>query len=123
MENRRYEEIPEFSREQVEAAIRRDDPKELLYVAVSAALHAEDRLWAEGVCVRLASHPHVTVRGDALMGFGHLARLYGALDAEKVRPLIDLGLRDRDPYVRGHAHDAAADVEHFLGWNIARPAV
>jgi hypothetical protein len=116
-----YEPIPEYSREEIRAALERDDSSALLYAVLSAALYDPELEWAEALCVRLATHAHFNVRGNALLGFGHLARLHGRLDRAKVQPLIEAGLHDADDYVRGHANDAADDVEHFLGWRLSRP--
>jgi hypothetical protein len=35
-----------------------------------------NREWGEGVCARLANHEHFNVRGNAILGFGHLARIH-----------------------------------------------
>lgn len=106
--------------EDVEAAIVRNQPEELLIAVLSAALYGLDLNWAEGVCHRLAVHPHFNVRGNAILGFGHLARIHGRLDRSVVLPLIQAALVDPHQYVRSHPHDAADDVEHFLGWSVAR---
>ena len=121
MEPPRYEPIPELTRTEVEAAIARDDPDELLRAVLAAALQAEDGAWAEDVCARLAAHPHPDVRGNAVLGLGHLARVHGRLDRERAMPLLEAALADADEHVRGQADAAADDVEHFLGWRTSRP--
>lgn len=115
-----YEVIHRMSRAEVEAAFERDDPEELLRAVLAAALHAEDGEWATSVCMRLASHQDVVVRGNAILGLGHLARRWGRLDPA-MRDLIEAGLRDPDPHVRGQAEAAADDVQQFLHWPITRP--
>lgn len=117
----RYEALPELSPAGVEAAVRRGDPDELLRAVLSAALYAADPEWAAGVCLRLAAHPHPGVRGNAVLGLGHLARLHGRLDRARVQPVLEAALSDPDPFVRGQADAAVDDVEHFLGWRTARP--
>jgi hypothetical protein len=116
--NLKYEPIPVFTRTEVEVAIQRDDPQELLYAVLSAALHAEDQEWAQDVCLRLAFHPHSNVRGNAILGFGHIARVHRYLDRARVQPIIERALNDPDEYVRGHAVDAVDDIEHFLRWRL-----
>ncbi len=105
----------------MEAALLRDDPGELARAVLAAALHAEDGAWAEDVCARLASHASPTVRGNAVLGFGHVARVHGALGRERAMPILEAALADADEYVRGQAHAAVDDVEHFLGWRTSRP--
>jgi hypothetical protein len=116
-----YEAIPEWGRAEVEAAIERNVPEELLYAVVSAAMYANDAEWAESVCLRLATHPHFNVRGNALLGFGHIARIHRRLSRRRVLPLLEAGFHDPHDYVRGHAHGAADDISHYLGWRIRRP--
>ena len=75
-----------------------------------------DCRWAQDICVRLAQHADPTVRGNAVLGFGHLARTCRHLDESLVRPLVEAALRDKERYVFGHATDAVADLSDYLGW-------
>jgi len=92
-------------------------PDELLYAPIVVGMNAADcdRLWAESICLRLADHPHFNVRGNAVLGLGHIARTCRALTAETAFPVIERGLQDPHPYVRGHADNAASDVHIYLG--------
>lgn len=117
----RYEAIEPRSKDAVESAMSRNDPNELLYAVLSAALYSDDPDWAEGICLRLAEHEHFNVRGNAILGFGHLARIHRRLNECRVKPLIEAALRDKSDYVRSQASAAADDVEFFLKWEIHRP--
>ena|SRR6266550_2157750 len=119
----RYEAIARRSKDEVESAISTNDPEELLYAVLSAALYADDREWAEDICLRLSSHEHFNVRGNAILGLGHIARIHGDLDELRAKPVIEAALQDENDYVRGHANDAADDVEAFLKWEVERPRV
>ena len=119
MERASYEAIEFRGEAAAEATIARNEPAELLYVPVAVSLHAERLAWAQGVCARLAVHPHFNVRGNAVLGFGHLARRFGWLERAVVAPLVVRALADADPYVRGQAHAAVDDLQHFLGWDLA----
>jgi hypothetical protein len=116
----KYEKIKELSRVEIEAAILRNDLGELSIAVLSAALYGEDRSWAEDVCFRLASHEHENVRGNAILGFGHIARIARQLDEAKVKPLIESALEDPSAYVRGQAEGTKDDVEFFLRWRFKR---
>jgi hypothetical protein len=116
----KYEEIQQMSAEQIDSIILRNQPDELLIAVLSAALYADDVKWAEDVCAKLANHENDNVRGNAILGFGHIARIHGKLTESKVRPLVEAALRDNSKYVRGHADAAADDIAHFLGWNFDR---
>ena len=112
----KYEEITELSKTEIEAAILRDNPDELLYAVLSAALYSEDSAWAEDVCVRLATHEHYNVRGNAILGFGHIARIHEKLDEAKIKPLVEAALEDESEYVRGQAENAKDDIKFCLRW-------
>ncbi len=117
-EKRFYQRPPDTTAEEAEAAIARDDPAELYVVPISVSMYHEDLEWSQAICIRLSKHQDATVRGNAVLGFGHLARRFRKLDEGVVRPIIENALLDAEPYVRGQAHDAADDVAHFLGWKV-----
>jgi hypothetical protein len=110
-----YEPIPEITRTEIEQALKRNDPEELLIVVLSAALYLEPE-FAELICLQLTTHPHFIVRGNAILGFSHIARLHNRLNKQLVKPLIINALTDKNEYVRGHARDVREDLEHFLNW-------
>src|SRR4051812_39906816 len=95
---------------------------QLAHVVVGVALHGDVER-AATLCCTLASHPHSGVRGNALLGLGHLARLHRGtgLARNVVERLVRTGLTDSEPYVRAQADNAADDLEQFLGWRIPRP--
>ncbi len=108
--------IPALSDNAERAALERNDPAEPITAILSAALRSTDREFAQGVCVKLSNHEHFNVRGNALLGLGHIARIDGRLDEMIVAPLITAGLQDGHEFVRGQAESAKDDIEEFLGW-------
>ena len=111
-----YEAIRELSREEVEEVESRNDPAELLYAVLSIALYDGDAGFAETFCLRYSDHENFNVRGNAILGFGHIARIHGRLNESKVKPVIIAALSDADDYVRGQANGAKDDTEWFLKW-------
>lgn len=101
----------------VEAVLARGLPDELLHVPIVVSLDPPDCVWSLAICRRLSAHPDTRVRANAILGFGHLARMCGALEPD-VRQLIESALDDPDENVRFKANDAAHDINHFLGWNL-----
>ena len=118
MSSLKYESIEFHGEESAEAAIARDDPAELLYVPVAASLYSDDLEWAQHLCARLAEHPHLNVRGNAILGFGHLARRFRHLDRAVVEPLVLDALADSNPYVRSQADSVVDDLRHYLDWHL-----
>ena len=107
-----------WTEEDMESAIERNQPDELLYVPILVSMDPPDCVWAQDVCLRLSRHSNYIVRGNAILGFGYLARTCRALDERQVKPLIESALRDGDEYVRGQADSAASDVVQYLGWQV-----
>jgi hypothetical protein len=104
-----------------EHAVIRDDPFELQDLILEIAIDSEARLFAEHCCVQLTKHRNAEVQGNSLRGFGHLARRFGILDPNRIRPLIQNGLYARSEAVRREAESAADDTETFLSWRFDRP--
>lgn len=117
----RYQPIEPMSREDAERAVVSANPEVVLRAVLAVALHDGELAWAEAFCERFVRHPDPGVRGSALLGFGHLARRFRRLDAERVQPLLEAGLADSDAWVRGQSDSAADDAEFFLGWRLRRP--
>jgi len=107
-----------WTKQDVEAVVARGAPDELLYVPIVVSMDPPDCAWSERICLALATHTDFNVRGNAILGFGHLARTCGKLNLTAVVPIIATALRDEHEYVRGHAHDAAGDLLHYLGVRI-----
>ncbi|WCL54132.1 hypothetical protein [Gimibacter soli] len=104
----------------IEAIIAGPSHEDRCMLPIWLSLDPPEDVDVEALCVRLAHHEHPNVRGNAILGFGHLARVTGELNREIVVPLVEAALKDEDAYVRGHADDAASDIQHFLGWKIKR---
>ncbi len=105
----------------IEAALDRADPQELLYVPIVVGMNAADCQpgWAEEICLRLAVHPNFNVRGNAILGLGHIARTCRVLDTKASVPVINAALQDEDEFVRGHAVSAAEDLSVCLGIHLS----
>ena len=99
----------------VDCLIRQKTDEELSRLVIAVAMHEENFAFAEAVCLRLAESKEATVRGNAILGFGHIARRAKTLIEEKrARALIDAGMKDESEYVRGQAVSASDDVTFFI---------
>jgi hypothetical protein len=114
------EAIAPVTERQLQEALARNVPEELQLVVLAVALHESDAERAFATCARLADHPDFGVRGNAMLGFGHIARRHRRLD-ERALPMIEAGLQDSAAWVRGQADSAAEEVQTLLGWEIERP--
>lgn len=116
----RYETIPKWTPSEIEAIVVQNHSDEVCIAALSAALYADDPLWAEAICLRLAHHSSEAVRGNAILGFGHIARIHRQLTQTLTQPAIEHALHDESSYVRSQAENAADDVNLFLRWELQR---
>ena len=64
---------------------------------------------------RLVALADETVRGNAVLALGHIARIHGALDRAKADAILRRAKGDDSAYVRGQAEAAGDDIAHFLG--------
>lgn len=103
------------------AAIADDDVNQLPVLIIAAALNEDDRSSLENACIALSSHPNETIRGNAILGFGHIARRFQAI-GDSVHEIVRRGTKDESEYVRGQAYAAADDLECFLGLTLANEA-
>ena len=99
-------------------AIATDDVARLPVLIVAAALNEEDRSIIESACIELSNHTNETIRGNAILGFGHIARRFRVVGAG-VQEIVRRGMKDASEYVRGQAYAAADDLECFLGFTFA----
>jgi hypothetical protein len=67
--------------------------------------------------VELSAHSHFHVRGNAILGFSHIAQRFGYLDREIVQPIIQASPLDEVEYVRGQAIATMDDTAFLLGWD------
>lgn len=104
-------------KEDVQKVIDENNSEDLLYVPIVITMDPLDFDWAENICVTLSEYPDFNVRGNAILGFSHLARVCGKLNENIVRPVIERALNDENEYVKGHAQDAVEDIMHYLEWN------
>jgi hypothetical protein len=119
-ERRIYQAIDPVTNDDAEAALVRNDPEELLLVAIGVGMYSDDLMWSETFCLGLAQHPHFNVRGNAILSFGHLARRFRTLEKPESIDAIRRGLADSDEFVRGQAESAADDVEWFAKIKVRR---
>jgi hypothetical protein len=111
-----YEPIPDWTDAEIHRIIEHGDLRELALVPLVASMEPTSRVHAEQICLRFASHPDVNVRGNAMEGFGHIARIFRSLNKRLIEPVMEAGMSDPDDWVRGKADDAADDIEWYCGW-------
>ena len=93
----KFESLDVITHEHAESLEREGDAVALSRAVLSLALSDGDVEWTTTFLLKLATHENANVRGNALLGLGHL----------------QAGLVDQDAVVRGQADAAVDDVEKF----------
>lgn len=113
----KFQDIPDFTEQDVEDAVARNADDELPLVPLIVAMVSNDVDYAVRICTMLAEHDKPGVRANAICGLGHLARRFGTLNEPSVRPIITAALSHHDPDIRLSAKSAADEIHQFLGWH------
>ena len=79
---------------------------------VGAAFYEPDWRWVQNKCLDFLSHEDDEIRGLAATCLGHLARIHGVIDEQRVVPAIKALLND--PACAGQADDALCDIRQFV---------
>lgn len=108
----KYEEPAPMSRADAERALQSPDPDAVGAALLASALHDPDWRWVQEQCLRHLQHGSEQVRALAVTCLGHLARIHGHLDTERVLPALD-ALRAH-PVLAGRVEDALDDIEMFV---------
>jgi hypothetical protein len=94
-------------------ALADDDAPALSAMVIGSTAAGDDPDRAGDLVRRLLTHPDENVRGNAVLGVGHLARRFGAVEPDLL-PHVRAATADPSGYVRGHAESAADDVLTYL---------
>lgn len=72
-----------------------------------------DWRWLEAKCLELLDARDADLRGAAISGLGHIARIHGRLHRERVQETLK-ALADNEPDFAGRIEDALSDFDVFL---------
>lgn len=89
MERMLYQEVRSYSHDEVRDALERPDSDGLHVVVIGVALYDPDPDFVEELCLNLSRHANEFVRGNAIRGFGHLARRAGTLKSQRIKSIVD----------------------------------
>jgi hypothetical protein len=108
----RYVEPLRLSRDDAEVQLNSENIQVVCQALVAIAFHEESWEWAQSQCLRLSEHPSAEVRGLVATCLGHIARIHGRLDLERVMPVLER-LRNEDE-ISGQVEAALDDISMFL---------
>lgn len=106
------DEVNPITRTDAEAGLTSGIPDKICDALIRITYHDPDWRWVQDVCLQLASHSDPQVSGLAVTCLGHLARIHGVLDMEKVLPTLSRLLDE--PKISGRVADALDDINMYL---------
>ena len=109
----KYEEPQRLPKAEAERIFESGDLHDSREALVSMALNETDWRWVQEKCLGFTSHADASVRSVAATCLGHVARIHGQLDLDRVMPRLEFLLRD--PETAGYAETAIDDVHMFVG--------
>ncbi len=109
-----YEEIPHNPSPEKLSLGETTPLEEKITGLLGLVLYGEDYDLAMEKSLEFSNSPDNLLKGCAFICFGHLARLYGKLDLEKVIPIFKANQHTEDPVLKGKMEDAISDITFFL---------
>jgi len=93
-ETMKYVEPSPASRDALAVALAGGDGRTIAETLVGLTNSDEDWRWVQDTCLELLHPRRIGVRAIAITCLGHLARIHGELDTDKVRPILTELLSD-----------------------------
>ncbi|MCX4096654.1 hypothetical protein [Nocardia sp. alder85J] len=106
-----YQKLDPISRGDATAMLESTDPHAVTQAILRLALHDPDGAWVTDRALTLLHSPNADIRSVAATALGHIARIHGAIDSERVIPALQR-LTDNTDTV-GRAEDALDDIAMF----------
>jgi hypothetical protein len=106
--------------EKVQQTVQSGTEAEIAVAVIAVALEGDDLDQAQELFTNLSNHPSSIVRGNAILGFAHLARRFRKIDQKRVISIIETPFKDKNDFVRVQASSAADDFQLFLKLKIQR---
>lgn len=116
---RKYSPLPEYSNEEIEAILQREDPNELALLSLSVGQFHPHWKTAQDLCAKLSEHPDPRVRANAVLGLAYIARTKRKLEKHIVKPIVLRELKQNREY-DWRIRDAISDINGYMGWRIGR---
>ncbi|HLM00599.1 MAG TPA: hypothetical protein VK400_06055 [Pyrinomonadaceae bacterium] len=107
-----YHRVLPIDRAEVEAAFASGDSRRICDALVSAAFYDSDWLWVQDKCLHFVDSSFPDARRLSIVCFGHLARIHGKLEMNKVLPVLEK-LRD-DAELGEDVAETFEDIEFFI---------
>ncbi|MEE1962245.1 hypothetical protein SAMN04487891_103260 [Flagellimonas taeanensis] len=109
-----YEEIPHNPSPEKLSLDEATSLEEKIIGLLGLVLYGEDYNLAIEKSLEFSNSPDNLIKGCAFICFGHLARLHGKLDLDRVIPVFKANQHTEDSVLKGKMEDAISDIVFFL---------
>lgn len=109
-----YEEIPEYSRNEISEILLSGNHDLIPKVLVSLGLYSTDFKYASDIIFQYAKNLNINTKGVALLCIGYLAMRYYELPVHPTIDLIQEGLDSEDVFIKDQAYTAASQINSKL---------
>jgi hypothetical protein len=113
MNDQMYKKPEILDKEEFEKILASNDAARISEAIIAASFYIEDFDYVFNRLVELCEHIHEWIRGNAMLGLGHLARIHGKMPIDPTVRIISQGLCDPSEYVRGQADGAYDSFQVF----------
>jgi len=100
-----------YSREHELTLLQSDNYEVSTKSLLAITFNDEDWKWVQDLCLDLINHPNDILSRLAVTCLGHIARIHGQIDKEKVLKALKEKMRDKK--IAGYVEDAISDIQMF----------
>lgn len=103
--------VVEKSIAELENHLKPDNKKEVTDAILYITFNTNDFNWTQNVITKMMDSDNEDVAGLAITCLGHIARIHGKIDKDRVIPLLKE--KSQDPRFSGRVEDALNDIDMF----------
>jgi hypothetical protein len=98
--------------EEIEKKLRSKDSTIVINTLLEITFHNQNWEWVQDLCIELLENKNPDIKGLAVTCIGHIARIHGTIDKEKVLKAFES--RKNDHTINGRIEDAIDDINMFV---------
>jgi len=91
-----YDAVKPVKKREAKTLFKSEDRESLIMAMLGAAYYIDDWRWVQDHCLNFLGHPDPGIRKVAALCLGHIARIHGSLDEDKVFPVLKKLSRDSE---------------------------
>ncbi|WUR12178.1 hypothetical protein E7V67_021115 [[Empedobacter] haloabium] len=103
----------QYRKDEIETLLKSSDSNVVIDALMYLCFNINDPDWAQEKCLdAIENGMNEDIRGLGITCIGHIARMHGKIDRQKVMPALERKLKDSA--LSGRAQDAMDDIETFV---------